>query len=152
LALTRSCTGHTGDFLAAVGNLADRLGSTGHDLEVLARNNDVVAVVAARDLAAISAVAQSLCKSQQTIQRLSRALWARWACAYRHGGLPRVFDLDITAETASGRHDGVVGACANTITEQRKSDFQILVDILFRGNYFKRYTESLSSNNPHLYT
>jgi hypothetical protein len=66
LALLHSGTGLTGDFLAAVRSLADPLGSTWHDLEVLARNNDVVTVIAARDLAAISAVAQSLRKSQQT--------------------------------------------------------------------------------------
>jgi hypothetical protein len=67
---TSFACGHTGDLLAAVGSLADLFGSARQDLEVLARNNEVVAVVAARDLTAIGTVAQSLCETQQTTKRL----------------------------------------------------------------------------------
>ena len=105
----KSWGGHTGNLVAAVGGLGDLFGSAGQDLEVLAGNNDVVAVVAARGLAAIGTVAQSLCERQQSIihpranGRVCLSLRSP-ADAYRHHRLPGVFDLDLSAKTASGRH------------------------------------------------
>lgn len=55
----------TGDALAPVGDLGDLLGRSLQHFEVGARHHNVVAVVAARDLAAVGAVAEGLYGSCQ---------------------------------------------------------------------------------------
>lgn len=69
------------------------------NLEVLAWHNEVVAIVASRDLAAVGTVAKGL-------HCISLDLPGLLHSTYHHVRLAAVLDLDVSTETTSGRHVG----------------------------------------------
>ena len=67
---------------------------------MLAWNNNVVAVIAARYVATISTMTE--CPERRSVKAFE---WLD-IHAYRHGWLATILNLDVTTETASGRHPG----------------------------------------------
>jgi hypothetical protein len=86
------------DFLARVCDLADCFGCSTQDFELLARDNEVVRIVAAGNFTAIRAVAESL--AFQSFVLLGHTQME----TYHHSGLSSVLHLDLPTEAASGRH------------------------------------------------
>lgn len=112
VALTAVPAEAAGDLFARVGGLADLFGFPGRDLEVGTRNKDVIAVVAARDLAAVGTVAERLVRRKKTkevsstVTKTHIPVTGTEGETHRHRRLTGVFHLDISTEAASGRHVG----------------------------------------------